>query len=211
MKNSDMSVRFYSLPGVMALFFFLLFLQYCVAGLYRIPSESMENTLLPGDTVLVLKTWYGFRPPFSEKKLTKGHPVRTGDVIVFQHPIDPREDYVKRCMALGGQTVSIQKKQVFVNAQPVPPRSTLRFGDPQIFPAAQSRRDYLSERKVPGGSLFVLGDNRDFSSDSRLWGYVPEKNIRGKAMIILWSIDPKVSWKDFGKKFRKDRFFKPVE
>ena len=211
MRKSDESVRFYSLPGVLAIFFFLLFLQYCVAGFYRIPTESMENTLLPGDTVLVLRTWYGFRPPFSEKKLTKGHAVRTNDVVVFRHPIDPSEEYIKRCIAVGGQTVAIRKKQVIVNGSPVSPQPTVHFGDPEIFPAAQSRRDFLSDRKVPSGALFVLGDNRDFSSDSRLWGYVPEKNLRGKALIILWSIDPVVSWKDIGKKFRFGRFFKTVK
>lgn len=210
-ENREYPVEFHSLPGIFVIFVFILFLQASVAGLSRISSPSMEDTLLVGDTVLVLKTWYGFRPPFSGNTVTKGHPVRPNDVVVFDYPFDPKEQYIKRCAAVGGQTVSIRKKQLFVNGKPVIPLRTVRFGDPEIFPEAQSRRDFLPPKNVPEDSIFVLGDNRDFSGDSRVWGCVPERNLRGKASYIIWSIDPDISWKDFSGKIRWARFFRRIE
>ena len=203
--------RQYSLTNFVIVFSLIMMLQASVVSLHRVVSESMEDTLLVGDTLLVLKTWYGFRPPFFERAITPGFRPQYGDIVICMYPGEPAQDYVKRCVALGSDTVAIEKKQLFVNDYPIPLPGKAKNSDPQILRRENARRDFYLRRTVPRDSLFVLGDNRDFSFDSRSWGFLPRKNLRGKVRYLLWSLDPKVPWSDFRHKLRSDRFFKGVE
>ena len=130
---------------------------------FYIPSPSMEPTLMTNDRIIVNMLLYRF-----------GQPQR-GDVIVFRWPPDPTRDFIKRVVAVGGETVEINKNNLLVNgrriAEPYLPRETMN--------------DY-GPFKVPQGSYFVMGDNRNNSDDSRYWGTVPRGNIIGKALVIYW-------------------------
>lgn len=179
-----------------------------VTGLYIVSSPSMEDTLLVGDRFVTLAFWYGLRLPLTETVVIHGADPVHGDILTFSYPIDPSQTLVKRCVAVGGQTVKISEKRLFVDETEVtlPPRG--KHADPNTIPGGpygSGKRDFLAAVTVPDTSIFVMGDNRDFSVDSRLWGPLPKRCLRGKAWIILFSIDPEVPWKDVGRKIRWGR------
>lgn len=153
-------------------------LRAFVAQAYRIPSDSMTDTLLVGDFILVNKFAYHFREP------------QPGDILVFKYPLNPSKDFVKRCIAVEGQTVEIRDKTVYVDNQMTPNPPGVRFTDPHVIKADLSNRDNFGPLTVPPGSVFVLGDNRDDSKDSRSWGFLDKSMIRGNAMIVYWSWAP---------------------
>lgn len=153
-------------------------LRAFVVQAYRIPSESMQNTLLPGDYLLVSKFSYHFSEP------------KAGDIVVFQYPLNPAKDYVKRCIAVEGQTVEVRDKVVYVNGQPAQVPEGAMYTDTRVLPSHLSNRDNFGPTAVPPGHIFVMGDNRDNSRDSREWGFLDKNLIRGKAMFIYWSWEP---------------------
>ena len=153
-------------------------LRAFVVQAYRIPSDSMVNTLLPGDYILVSKLAYQLGDP------------KPGDVLVFQYPLNPSKDFVKRCIAVEGQTVSIHDKAVYVDSQPAPVPPEVTFSDSRIIPGNLSNRDNFGPVVVPPGYVFVLGDNRDDSRDSRDWGFLDKRLIRGEALFVYWSWTP---------------------
>jgi signal peptidase I len=191
--------------------FAALFLETSVISFFRVTSSSMEDTLKTGDAIIALDYWYGIKLPFSDYQIKKGREPQRGDVLFFKNPRNPSETLVKRCIAVGGQTVEIQAKKVFVDGLEIhlPPRG--KHADPSIFPKGTSDRDFMKRITLPDSTIFVLGDNRDFSGDSREYGPVPKKNLTGKAWIIAWSLDPVVPWKDIEHKMRKGRFFFSVK
>jgi len=154
---------------------------------FKIPSGSMEDTLLVGDQLLVVKFLYGTRIPFSGKRVLKFRDPRPGDVIVFKFPQDMSKDYIKRCIAVEGQEIEIRDKEVYVDGvrQELPLHA--KTIDPSVYPLHMGSRDNMPPETVPPGHVFVLGDNRDNSNDSRYWGYVPCENIKGKAVMLYWS------------------------
>jgi signal peptidase I len=166
-----------------------------VAQAYQIPSGSMERTLLVGDFLYINKMLYG-----SEIDLGFGghrffyyrfpafrHP-KPGDVIVFRYPPNPRQDFIKRCVAVAGQTIEIKNKVLYVDgAKRVEPFT--HHDDPRVLPRELSARDNFGPYVVPAGTVFMMGDNRDNSLDSRFWGPLPMSNIKGKAMFLYWSWD----------------------
>ena len=155
---------------------------------YKIPSSSMEDTLLVGDFLLANKFVYGSKLPLLDYRLPKVRDPRPGDVVIFKFPGNPSVNYIKRCVAVGGQTVEVRNKQLFIDGQPVTLPSTGKFTAPdQVEPAARSQRDNYGPYKVPSNCFFMMGDNRDNSYDSRFWGPVPYNLIQGKAMVIHWS------------------------
>ncbi len=155
---------------------------------YKIPSGSMEDTLLVGDFLLANKFLYGSHLPLIDYRLPKIRDPRPGDVVIFKFPKDPSVNYIKRCVAIGGQTVEIRSKRLYIDGQLTPLPSTGKFtSDDQIEPASRSQRDNFGPYKVPEGTFFMMGDNRDNSYDSRFWGPVPADLIQGKAMVIHWS------------------------
>jgi signal peptidase I len=182
---------------VAALLFF--FIRTDVVQAFRIPSESMEDTLLVGDFLLVNKFIYGARIPLTEIQLPPWRDPQPGDVLVFPYPRNPDQAFIKRCIAVEGQTVEIKDKVVYVDNEQVSDPSYAKFEDQTIKPAARSSRDNWGPKVVPKGRIFVMGDNRDYSSDSRYWGFVDKEAVVGKAFIIYWSwarqnIDPELLW-----------------
>jgi signal peptidase I len=146
-----------------------LFLRAFVIQAFRIPSESMKNTLLVGDFLFVNKFEYGPKIPFTHQRLPGLRQPRRGDVIVFQFPQDPSKDFIKRCIATGTETLEIKNKMVSVNGrQLVEPYAI--HSDSTVKPAGYEYRDNYGPFTVPAGEMFMMGDNRDNSNDSRYWG-----------------------------------------
>lgn len=160
---------------------------------FKIPSGSMEDTLLVGDHLMAVKFLYGIKIPFSGERILPVREPRSGDIIVFKYPVEPSKDFIKRCIGIGGQRVSIKDKKVYVDGTllELPPHA--KFIDDRIiphnpvYPRRIGYRDNYPEFVVPENMLFMMGDNRDNSDDSRFWGFVPYENIKGYAYFIYWS------------------------
>ncbi len=203
-------------------------IRVTVVEAYRIPTSSMEDTLLVGDFLLVNKFIYGIRTPdwlgipftkigFSipHTRLPGFKEPKQGDVIVFRYPRDERINYIKRCVAVEGQTVEIRNKKLFVDGKPFNEPPKVKHTDFRIIPASVNQRDIFPPGagnrdnygpvKVPKDHLFMMGDNRDNSLDSRYWGFLPEKNIVGKALIIYFSWDKNAPLYRLHKKIRWNR------
>jgi signal peptidase I len=174
---------------------FVVTFRGVVAQAYQIPTGSMENTLLVGDYLFINKMLYG-----SEIDIGMGghrlfyyrfpalrHPVQ-GDIIVFRYPENPRQDFIKRCVAVAGQTVEIKNKDLYVDGIRQVEPYVLHI-DSRVIPAELSHRDNFGPFKVPEGTIFMMGDNRDNSHDSRFWGPLPVNLIKGKAAIRYFSWD----------------------
>jgi signal peptidase I len=153
-------------------------LRIFVVQAYRVDSGSMANTMIPGDFIFVNKFIYHFQEP------------QVNDIIIFEYPLNPNKDFIKRVVAVEGQTVEIVGKQLFVDGEPVPLPSGGKFADNKIIPAEFSNRDFFEPKQVPIGHVFVLGDNRDNSDDSRTWGFLDKNLIKGKAMFVYFSWKP---------------------
>jgi signal peptidase I len=171
-----------------------LFIRAFVVQAFKIPSGSMKNTLLIGDYILVNKFIYGVKVPFTQITAIPVKEPKRGEIIVFKFPKDPSKDFIKRVVAVGGDTVQIKEKKVYVNGElqdndfAVHSDSRI-FSNPRLYPQDLLRRDNLGPISVPQGKLFVMGDNRDESNDSRFWGFVDVSAVKGKAFIIYWSWD----------------------
>jgi signal peptidase I len=165
---------------------------------FRIPSPSMEDTLLVGDHLFVSKFLYGAEIPFTGGiRLPGFRDPERGDVIVFRFPEDPSQDYIKRCVGVPGDTVEYRDKVLYVNGErQEEPYTKFADGD-RISP----NRDNFGPIEVPEGKYFMMGDNRDRSSDSRYWGFVDHTEIRGKAIFIYWSWDPDANTIRFSRLF----------
>lgn len=182
---------------------------------YKIPSGSMENTLLVGDFLLVNKALYGAEIPFTDVRLPAIRSPRRGDVIVFQFPLDPRTAYVKRLIGLPGDTVEmregalvlngrVQNEQYVIHSHPAgePLEQEFRWQNQYLVRTAQAREGYHPSRNtwgpliVPDKSYFMLGDNRDNSEDSRYWGFVSDSLVRGRPLIVYYSFEHDAS-RDF--------------
>ncbi|HEY9015036.1 MAG TPA: signal peptidase I [Gemmatimonadales bacterium] len=179
-----------------------------VAQAYQIPTGSMERTLLVGDYLYINKMLYGSEIDigfkghryFYHRFPAFRHPQR-GDIIVFRYPPNPRQDFIKRCVATGGQWVEIRNKVLYVDGQ----RQTEPFAihdDPRVFPKEVTVRDNFGPFQVPPHHLFMMGDNRDNSLDSRFWGPLPENMVKGKAMFTYFSWDPGEHMVRFNRMFR---------
>ena len=171
----------------------MLILRVFLLQAFRIPSESMRDTLLKGDFLFVSKVDYGAKLPFTNVRLPGLRQPKRGDVIVFQYPPDPSQDYIKRCIATGGQTVEIREKKVFVDGRQLT-EPYVKHMDMRIEPASVSPRDNLGPFTVPPGHLFMMGDNRENSADSRYWGFVPMDLVKGRAVFIYFSTGSEHWW-----------------
>lgn len=163
---------------------------------FRIPTGSMEDTLLVGDFLFVNKMVYGSEIDlgFSGNRLfyyrfPAIRQPRVGDIIVFRYPDDPSRDFIKRCVAVGGQTVEIRDKVLYVDGHPRDEPFAVHK-DPRTLPRELGPRDNFGPFVVPQDHLFMMGDNRDNSQDSRFWGALPVNLVKGKAMFLYWSWDP---------------------
>ena len=177
-----------------------LFLRAFVIQAFRIPSASMQDTLLIGDFLFVNKFEYGPKIPFTHIRLPGLRAPRRGDVIVFQFPQDPTKDFIKRCIATGGETLEVRNKQVYVDGKPLR-ESYAIHSDPSVRPAGYDYRDYFGPVTVAKGQMFMMGDNRDNSNDSRFWGTVKMDYVKGHAMFIYWSWDSERHWPRWSRLF----------
>ncbi len=177
-----------------------LFIRTFIVQAFKIPSGSMLETLQIGDHILVNKFIYGVKIPFTDgKELISGKDPERNDIVVFKYPNDPSKDYIKRVIAVAGDTIEIVNKQVYVNGKLITDEPWAVHKDQRIIPGQFAPRDNLKKIIVPPNKLFVMGDNRDNSHDSRFWGFVDLKAVRGEAFIIYWSWNKD----DFGVRWRR--------
>lgn len=158
-----------------------LFATTFVIQAFKIPTGSMESTLLIGDHLLVNKFVYGLNSSFIGKLLPYKEPKR-GDIIVFKYPNNPEVDYVKRLIGLPGDTVEMKGRTVYVNGEALAEDYTQYINPGSVY-------DQYGPYLVPEGQYFAMGDNRDNSQDSRWWGFVPRDYMRGKPLVIYWSFE----------------------
>ncbi len=152
---------------------------------FRIPSGSMEDTLLVGDYLFVSKFLYGAEIPFTGgSRLPAIRQPKRGDIIVFRYPEDPTQDFIKRCVGVPGDTIEVRDKVLYVNGE-AQEEPYVKHADRRILPG----RDSFGPVVVPEGKYFMMGDNRDNSRDSRSWGFLDHSLIRGKALFIYFSWD----------------------
>lgn len=172
-------------------FFLALVIKISAVEAYKIPSQSMEDTLLVGDFLLANKFIYGAQVPFTSWRLPAWRNPEPGDVVIFKYPVDLTTDYIKRCVATEGQVVEIRDKVLYVDGEIFPNPEHSKFTSPHTFRQGPDRkRDNMRKYIVPKGYIYCMGDNRDNSSDSRFWGPVPLELVTGKAVIIHWSWEP---------------------
>jgi signal peptidase I len=180
-----------------------------VVQAFKIPSQSMEPTLLVGDHLLVNKFIFGGRGHWYDVALPY-RPVRRGDIIVFKFPYQDHPHYVKRVIGLPGDRVKIVDQNAYVNGQqvdePFAYHDPAAPYDPFLFNFPPASRDELlpnmqpewaaqifdhihdGELVVPPNQYFAMGDNRDHSWDSRYWGFVDREAIMGRPVVIYWSV-----------------------
>ena len=183
-----------------------------VVQAFKIPSASMQGTLLIGDHLLVNKFIFGGSGAWYEKILPY-RPLERGDIIVFKYPYADHQHFVKRVIGLPGDRLKLVDQQVYVNGKPLSepyvvhdasaPFDTFNYSfppmkdqmvSPQVIEESGWRRElrkYVQgdELIVPAGKVFAMGDNRDRSSDSRYWGFVDRTAIMGRPFVIYWSVD----------------------
>ena len=165
-----------------------LIIRTFVVQAFKIPSGSMEDTLLIGDHLLVNKFIYGPMIPFTDTRMFALRDPKQGDVIVFEYPEDPSKDFIKRIVGVPGDVVQGINKKVYVNGRLYQNAHEVHKEN-DIIPKEQNPRDTFGPVKVPEGAYFVMGDNRDRSYDSRFWGFVANDEIKGLAFIKYWSWD----------------------
>ena len=207
-KRHETTLREYA-ESLLVTVILALFGTTFIVQAFKIPSPSMEPTLLVGDHLLVNKFmfsgrghWYDHFLPYRD--------IRRGDIIVFHFPFDDHPHYVKRVIGIPGDRIKIVEEQVYVNdvlqkepyavhdpeasyglfGETFPPTDAGSF-DPIIRPEwAAQILNYVhdGELVVPPGKYFAMGDNRDHSFDSRYWGFVDREAIMGRPVIIYWSV-----------------------
>ncbi len=189
-----------------------LFIRAFIVEAFKIPSSSMEDTLLIGDHLLVNRFIYGIRMPFTGSTIIPISKPKHGDIIVFRYPPKPSVYFIKRCIGIPGDVIEMKNKVLYRNGKIVNEPYVIHK-DPNVYPrntqyrlvkTLYGSRDNFGPVKVPPHSYFMMGDNRDNSYDSRYWGFVPENDLTGKAFIIYgsWEFSPFV--------IRFNRFFKLI-
>lgn len=190
---------------------------------YRVPTGSLEPTILPGDFIIVNQYAYGLRLPVINKKfISIGSPKR-GDIILFRYPVNPKIIFVKRVVGIPGDHIIYRDKNLFINGKQMEQidlgndieagnglyksvkvkLETLDKITHRIFLRPDRASIHDLDLIVPDNSFFVMGDNRDNSNDSREWGCVPENYLIGKAFGIWMSWDSpnkKIRWNRIGQK-----------
>ena len=200
-------------------FFAVLLFRSFLIEPFRIPSSSLEPTLLVGDFVAVNKFAYGFRLPVWEKKIIPTASPKKGEVAVFRWPPDPSFDYIKRVIGTPGDTISYHDKKLTINGKPAMQtfieystdessgRAVAKYQEDLngVVHAIYVRPDISGtdfDVVVPAHAYFMMGDNRDDSADSRYWGFVSDEYLRGKAFMVWMSWDGKqdtIRWDHLGR------------
>lgn len=176
-------------------------IRTCVIQSFKIPSGSMEDTLLIGDCLLVNKFAYGITVPFTDLRLPGVRDPRRGEVAVFRYPEDRSKDFIKRVIGLPGDTIEVRDKRVYVNGTPYQHPHEMHK-EASTLPRELNQRDNFGPVRVPANAYFMMGDNRDRSYDSRFWGVVGKGDLVGPALIKYWSWDQenwRVRWQRVGR------------
>jgi signal peptidase I len=191
--------RWYGMIGIAAMAFVLIATPRAFFyEPFRSPSGAMEPSLMRGDHFLVSKAGYRNYGTYGVT-LTSGAPVKQpnrGAIVVFDYPLDPSRKFVKRLIALPGDTIASKGKVVSVNGQVLKKSEELAGNGKHVVVeelGATNYRTYVDtnrpaedfEIKVPDGQYFVLGDNRDGSDDSRRWGFVPGEMMIGEVVHVF--------------------------
>lgn len=139
---------------------------------FLVQGASMEPTLTNSEYLIVEKVAYKFRQP------------ERGEIVVFRAPINWTENYIKRVIALPGETIKIENNTIYINGEILQENyaqagGSVSFDDP----------NYSLEVTLGEDEYFVIGDNRSHSSDSRSWGPLPKQNIIGRAFMALFPLD----------------------
>ena len=192
--------------SILVAFTLFLFIRTFLVEAFRIPTGSMENTLLVGDFLLVNKAVYGAQVPLTHAHLPSFAEPRRGDVVVFVPPHDPAKNYVKRLIGMPGDTIAMRHKVLYVNGIPQS-EPYVRHNDPadgfasrmywqcdhmpvsRRVEGCRPTRDNWGPVVVPPDLFMMLGDNRDDSEDSRYWGFVERDRIKGRPLFIYYSFD----------------------
>jgi signal peptidase I len=223
-----------SWTGTFIIVFFIIFF---VAQAFVIPSGSMKRTLLIGDHLFVKKFAYGIPTPHipfleipvlpdfnGNGHLVTGDGPKRGDIVVFRYPPKPKTHFVKRCVALGDDLVTVIDKHLYIRPHEGDeyirshyPKELIKEIDDKLWVKDPYRSRYKGIQndpnvtnellvnfpvtKVPTGEYFMMGDNRDHSNDSRFWGSVPYKDIEGTPWFVYFSWDKnyKIRWKRIGR------------
>ena len=211
--RGDSMLREWTKALLIAITIWLLLRTFLVEA-FRIPSGSMENTLLVGDFLFVNKALYGAEVPLAHRHLPAVREPRRGELVIFDSVEEPGRVLVKRLLGLPGDTVAMRHGTLFRDGRPVdepyavnvdPDRSESPANRDRmrawqlphfVGPSPRTYRPDLNDwgpLVVPPDSLFFLGDNRDGSYDARYWGFVPRRNVEGHPILIYFSYEPD-SW-----------------
>jgi len=171
--------------------------SHTVAGGCVIPSGSMQPTMDPGDVVAVNRLAYGLSVPILAKQVLHWADPSRGDVIIFNVPAagDAGEPlYIKRVVAVAGDTIEVRNNRVILNGTPIPVQQSAagaieQGGRPHVLREGRGQLDNMPAYKIPAGHVFVMGDHRNNSADSRAWGPLPLERVRGKAVAVALSFD----------------------
>jgi signal peptidase I len=190
------------------IFLLVLVIRSFIAEPFRIPSGSLEPSLLPGDFIVANKFAYGLRLPVINTKIFNLSEPKVGQIVVFRWPVNPSIDYIKRVIGVPGDHISYIDKVLYINGKQATQKpigyalDTDGNGSAWIVEKVEEniqgvKHDiYINPKQpavnftnlvVPKGMYFMMGDNRDDSYDSRYWGFAPEKNLIGKAFVIFFS------------------------
>lgn len=192
--------------SILVAFAIFLVVRTSVIEAFKIPTSSMEGTLLVGDFLLVNKAVYGARLPGADVTVGAFAEPERGDVVVFHPPHEPERNYVKRVVGLPLDTLHMVDKQLYLNGTPVyepyarhedvrgdAVHPDMGWQSNHLIASGRRRqptRDNWGPLIVPPGRYFVLGDNRDNSEDSRYWGFVKRDQIRGRPWLVYYSFQP---------------------
>jgi signal peptidase I len=203
------SIALFLVIGLATQLFMSTVVRSLFAEAYRVPTNSMAETLLAGDYLFTTKLPYGATWPWTRSPLFQDRVPDRGDVIVFNYPPNPAQQFLKRVIGLPGEQVEIVDKVVYIDDQPLEEDyvKIIRAGSqprtyqmPNISPRGAGNPDNYGPVTVPDGQVFVLGDNRDNSDDSRFFGGVGLEHIRGRLVSIYFSMDASVRWNRIGRR-----------
>jgi signal peptidase I len=212
MRLASKATKILAANKVLLIFFgVMMVFRSAFADWMLVPTGSMNPTIVEGDRILVNKSAYGFRIPFTMVRLTQGEDPKRGDIVIFPSPKDGTT-LVKRVVGLPGETVELRDERLFIDGVAVD-YSASNEDDADLPQATRARRhqlvaEKLSGRphpimtlpdrpaartfgpvKVPDGEYLMLGDNRDNSEDSRYIGFIPRDSIYGRAFGVAYSLD----------------------
>ena len=209
-RHSDQTTISEYLESLLVTVILALFGTSFIVQAFKIPSASMESTLLIGDHLLVNKFIFGGTGAWYEKLLPYRQ-LERGDIIVFKYPYADHQHFVKRVIGLPGDHLKVVDGDVYINGrrlnEPYAVHYSSVFSDPFNYSLPTVKGQMMSpnaipewkpqikkyvqgdEIVVPPGKFFAMGDNRDHSQDSRYWGFVDRDAIMGRPFLIYWSVE----------------------